>query len=47
MVDIFASLPTAIARFMKEQKTSDLYEKGELVKWVKNASESRKAEQIM
>lgn len=41
MVDIFASLPTAIARFMKEQKTSDL----ELVKWVKNAGEGKKAEQ--
>lgn len=38
MVDIFASLPTAIARFMKEQETSDL----ELVKWVKNAVRARR-----
>lgn len=29
---------------MKEQKTSDLYEKVELVKWVKNAGEGGKAE---
>jgi len=38
---------TAIARFMKEQKTSDLYAEAELVKWVKKAGEGSKAEQLM
>lgn len=37
---------TAIARFVKEQKASDLSEKVELVKWVKNAGEGEGANVI-